>query len=93
MLHDFQTHVNLRDDAGNEIEAHIGEDAIVLAPRNRAQGYGVAVNLEDAVTLAKAIMAFAETAGILDEDAALERRYEEESDARADALSAGWGHD
>ena len=86
MVHPNRVGVNLSDEQQVVIGARGVEfqDARAYSPRTVTF-----MSLEDAITLAKAILSFADETA--DEQAI--RQYEEAQDARYDAISANWGHD
>ena len=86
MVHPNRVGVNLADNQAAVVD-NSGlriEDRRAYSPRTVAS-----MSLEDAITLAKAILSFADETA--DEQAI--RQYEEAQDARYDAISASWGHD
>jgi len=86
MVHQNRVGVNLSDNQAAVVD-NSGlrlEDHRAYSPRTIAS-----MSLEDAITLAKAILSFADETA--DEQAI--RQYEDAQDARHDAISANWGHD
>lgn len=90
MVADKQVVVKLAD----EQQAVVDWGGVVLQDaRSYTPKLVTVMDLDDAITLAKAILAFAGETADDAYDRYLIERYEAEQDARADAVSAQWGHD